>query len=608
MATWNIKEETGKMYVYCSKNAVSDVAASNFFGKAAAWVSGGTYASNDRVTSSSIQYRNKTGVNTTTAPASDTNNWEFDLDNFQPYLTTKNYVVGSKTNYYNEHYVCITNTSGAFDVTKWNKVIISNRDVPYKLMNTAINLINSDARFVSSEVLDVVNNIAYHNINCILSNGIWNETLTTPTKYIRIIGQSNIKTQLTYTYTFGYTYVFFDTLKIPLVTNSQSTAPNFKFANTVIDVFAPIGWAGVAPCYLFFYKNIVRSVGTTLNVSSSEVKHVVSNTFIGDNPLNAGASVYKDGIVKNNLFKGALILNLVADINVGSIDYNCYGGTTTVNGTACTSLTAIKAAFANQNLYSLYNTGITLNSDYTLPVGSPLIKTGSNGNNIGAEGVGYPQTNSTIFDSANGAIYKNVTKYGTTLTRQQISKTAQGGGNNTITLEALASAVNNEYDGFRIYISSGTGSGQTKTILTYNASTKDATVDSNWTVNPDATSIYEILDGEITSAVGDLGSVQTVKKLLVQATNIYDATGYIINQNVSETDARLDNPSALTFDLRVANTSDLSAVAYRRFVQDDYLKVDNADKGCGDSAYSCSNVVSSVLTFRYFQIRLMLRK
>lgn len=614
MATWNIKEESGKMYVYCSRNAVSDVLASNFFGKAVAWVSGGTYASNDRVTYSSIQYRNKTGVNTTTAPASDATNWEFDLDNFQPYVTNKNYAIGSKTNYNNEHYVCTVATIGTFDPLKWNKVIISNRDVPYKLQNTAVNLVYSDARFVSYELLDTVNNIAYHNIHCIFSNGLWNETLTAPTKYIRFIGQSNLKTiMLAQANTIDNSYCFSDNI---CFTALLGVGFNIKSQNCVyISLNVNMVYSIATVKFTFSYKNIYQYFNMITGNQGNQlyIYHLVNCTFISPSIVASSVYYFNNTIIKNNYFKGSWALGSVSGLNglgvipMGNFDYNYFDGNPTINSISQTTMAMIQATLPNQNIYSIKGTA-TLNADYTLPVGSPLIKAGSNGNNIGAEGVGYPQTNSTILDSANGAIYRNVTKYGTTLTRQQISKTAQGASNNTITLEAAASAIDSEYNTFRIYISSGTGSGQTKTITGYVGSTKVATVDSNWTVNPDASSIYEILDGEITSTIGDLGSVQTVKKLLVQATNFYDATGYIINQNVSETDARLDNPSALTFDLRVGNTSDLSAIAYRRFVQDDYLKVDNADKGCGDASYNAANVVSSVLTFRYFQIRLMLRK
>ena len=153
---WNVSEVLGKQYIYVSKNATDDVAASNYFGKAAAWGSGAAVTVGQRVTSVSIQYYNKTGVNTTTAPASDSTNWGFDLDNFQTYNTGKVYAVGSKTNYSNEHYICnVAGSSGVtFQTGNWSKVVVSNRSFPYRYMNTAIALINGDSRFVSYECVN----------------------------------------------------------------------------------------------------------------------------------------------------------------------------------------------------------------------------------------------------------------------------------------------------------------------------------------------------------------------------------------------------------------------------------------------------------------------
>ena len=73
--------------------------------------------------------------------------------------------------------------------------------------------------------------------------------------------------------------------------------------------------------------------------------------------------------------------------------------------------------------------------------------------------------------------------------------TAQGPGtgNNQIQLDAGASATNGDYDPGLIFIETGTGAGQARLILHYNGSTKVATVDRDWRVNPDNTSEFVIL-------------------------------------------------------------------------------------------------------------------
>lgn len=71
--------------------------------------------------------------------------------------------------------------------------------------------------------------------------------------------------------------------------------------------------------------------------------------------------------------------------------------------------------------------------------------------------------------------------------------TAQAGSTTTtIRLAAAASATNDIYLGDPVRTTGGTGSGQTRTIIDYDGATKTATVDSAWTVTPDATTTYSI--------------------------------------------------------------------------------------------------------------------
>ena len=71
--------------------------------------------------------------------------------------------------------------------------------------------------------------------------------------------------------------------------------------------------------------------------------------------------------------------------------------------------------------------------------------------------------------------------------------TAQAGSiSTTIKLATTASSTNDIYNTMTVYISSGTGSGQIKTITDYVGSTKVATV-SAWTTTPNATSVYEVM-------------------------------------------------------------------------------------------------------------------
>ena len=82
----------------------------------------------------------------------------------------------------------------------------------------------------------------------------------------------------------------------------------------------------------------------------------------------------------------------------------------------------------------------------------------------------------------------------------------------TITLRLDASGANNEnlyantVNSNTIYIVSGTGAGQERTMNAYNAITRTANVSVNWTTTPDSTSIYSIGNPRTTLA-GDVAGV-----------------------------------------------------------------------------------------------------
>jgi hypothetical protein len=66
----------------------------------------------------------------------------------------------------------------------------------------------------------------------------------------------------------------------------------------------------------------------------------------------------------------------------------------------------------------------------------------------------------------------------------------QAATNNTVTLAASASAVNNAYAGVTIRTVAGLGAGQHRAISAYNGATKVATLSTDWAVIPDSTTQY----------------------------------------------------------------------------------------------------------------------
>ena len=77
-------------------------------------------------------------------------------------------------------------------------------------------------------------------------------------------------------------------------------------------------------------------------------------------------------------------------------------------------------------------------------------------------------------------------------TQVRATNTAQAGGASTITLDAGASVNDDQYNGNRIWLTGGTGSGQDRVISDYVGATKVATVEAAWSVTPDATTTFVI--------------------------------------------------------------------------------------------------------------------
>lgn len=83
-------------------------------------------------------------------------------------------------------------------------------------------------------------------------------------------------------------------------------------------------------------------------------------------------------------------------------------------------------------------------------------------------------------------------KLQTKLDRVSTSGAAQSGTSNTIVLATEASALDDAYNTYEVYIAGGTGFGQRRVISDYTGLSRTAQVSVNWTEIPDSTSQYEV--------------------------------------------------------------------------------------------------------------------
>jgi hypothetical protein len=121
-------------------------------------------------------------------------------------------------------------------------------------------------------------------------------------------------------------------------------------------------------------------------------------------------------------------------------------------------------------------------------------------------------------------------------------ETAQGAGtgDNQIQLDSGASATDGAYDPSMIVLIEGTGAGQTRLILEYDGTSKVATVDRNWKVNPDATTIFQILANagreHVNEGLAQAGAASTITLNTLASSNndVYVGQAIFIRSGTGE--------------------------------------------------------------------------
>jgi hypothetical protein len=152
-----------------------------------------------------------------------------------------------------------------------------------------------------------------------------------------------------------------------------------------------------------------------------------------------------------------------------------------------------------------------------------------------------------VWDEILTAATHNVTNSAGRRLRQTASivireEAAQGSGtgNNQIQLDSGASAIDGAYDPALIAIIEGTGAGQSRLVLQYDGATKTATVDRNWKVNPDATSIFQIIANPGREHVneglaqGGTSNTVTLNTLASDQNNVYTGQAVFIRSGTGE--------------------------------------------------------------------------
>jgi len=160
-------------------------------------------------------------------------------------------------------------------------------------------------------------------------------------------------------------------------------------------------------------------------------------------------------------------------------------------------------------------------------------------------------------------VYKS---YVNDLQNQVLSANAAAATVNTITFPSTYSAVNNAYVGINISITNGTDAGDFRTITSYNGSTKVATVNQNWSVTPDTSSVFALnfdtKDIETIVSVNKSTSLGNSVYTILSTANI-NAEGK--TNGLSTGNTILENPSTpeLIFPIGNPFVASLSGTTYQ---------------------------------------------
>ena len=221
--------------------------------------------------------------------------------------------------------------------------------------------------------------------------------------------------------------------------------------------------------------------------------YIVNDFKLTPKSNTANSSTYDMGVGKGIAYVRGYRLENQLDVNLTSnrarsiasqintpvfIDYGSYFYVDTVRGgTSGTFFDVTTAQQIDLHCVSVANVNTTNTYTYNATVvGSGYIRN-------------FVFNNSTTDADSNTYVYKAFVNdiQNATQSANAISATT-----NTITLPGTFSSATDAYTGVVISITNGKDAGDFRTIASYNGTTRVATVDQNWTVTPDTTSVFQL--------------------------------------------------------------------------------------------------------------------
>jgi len=216
-------------------------------------------------------------------------------------------------------------------------------------------------------------------------------------------------------------------------------------------------------------------------------------------------------------------------------------------------------------------TSANINTTTANTYSSTLVSTGY------IRGLAFDHNANTADPTANSYVYR---MYVSDLLNSSANANVVSATTNSVTFPSYYSSSNAAYVGVNISIVNGTDAGDFRTITAYNGTTKTATVNQNWTVTPDTTSIFNL-----NFAAGNIQSVANTSTkasypLSLTATATIDPESKINGVTI------LENPSSpeLVFTVGSPYVANLYSTAY------------NTQQVWRNVSFSGSGTISGTLT------------
>ena len=247
------------------------------------------------------------------------------------------------------------------------------------------------------------------------------------------------------------------------------------------DVDVPIPLDTHVSQYLHYNDMIAAKL-----IAQTDVSHVLKRVDWTSGVVYLEYDAYADDVIDQNFFVFTTAFRVYKCIG------NNQGAASTIEPTGTsTSIIETSDNYRWKFMFEVQQADVLkfVTTDW-IPVNSPA--TANQPEQAAVESAAVSGALDHISVSNGGTLYKSTTG------------TAQAGTGSNITLAATASPIPDYYNNMTVFISSGVGSGQIKTVTDYDGTTKEAIVDSVWTTIPDNTSVYEVMPAvTLTPLAGD---------------------------------------------------------------------------------------------------------